>query len=114
MKTDELIKWGVLAGGLYLAYELVSKLGEVGKTASEMGSQVAELGDTMPDPTNLTWAGWYDPTQRTVFFYVLTFPDGSQHIIWNSSVNPDGTLEFDGDLYRIGVDKAGGLRAYTS
>lgn len=113
MKADEFLKWGAILGGVYLAYEIVQKLGSIGHTASEVGSQVAELGDRMADPTNATWVSWYDPTTRTVFFYVLTFPDGSQHWIWGSSVNADGTFVWgDNYTYRIGTDRAGGLRAY--
>jgi hypothetical protein len=34
-------------------------------------------------------------------------------MLWNSSVQTDGTFVWnDGQTYRIGTDKAGGLRAY--
>jgi hypothetical protein len=85
----------------------------VGHTAADIGSQVSELADTTPDPAGVTWAAWYDPTQRNVFFYILTFPDGNHHMVWSSSVQTDGTFVWnDGQTYRIGTDKAGGLRSY--
>jgi hypothetical protein len=113
MKVEDALKWGVVAGGLYLVYELVNGLKQVGHTAGEMGSQVAELGDSTADPDSATFYSWYDPTTRTVFLYVLTFPDGNHHVVWNSSVHTDGTFIWnDGQTYRIGNDKAGGLRAY--
>lgn len=113
VKVEEVLKWAAILGGVYLVYQLLQKVGQIGHTAGDIGNQFAELGDHSADPDNLTFASWYDPTQRTVFFYVLTFPDGSQHWIWNSSVSPDGTFQWDdGALYRIGVDRAGGLRAY--
>lgn len=113
MNIEDALKWAVLGGGVYLLYELVQGVKGVGHTAGEMGDQLAELGDSSADPTNATFYSWYDPTTRTVFFYVLTFPDGSHHVLWNSSVNQDGTFVWDdGQTYRIGNDKAGGLRAY--
>lgn len=106
----EIIKWGVIG---VIAYEVYKKVSSVGQTATDIGNQVSELGDTTADPQGLTFASWYDPTQRTVFFYWLTFPDGNHHLVWSSSVAADGTFVFsDGTEYRIGVDKAGGLRAY--
>lgn len=115
MKTDDLIKYGLIAGGLYLAYQIWKTVSKVGETASDMSSQVAELWDTTADPEGSTFAAWYDPTQRAVLFYWLTFPDGSHHQVWPSSVDPTGVFTFsDGLLYRIGTDKAGGLRAYAA
>lgn len=112
MKTDDLIKYGVWGAALYLVYKIFDQVEKVGKTASDMTNQVAEVFDTTADPDNNTWASWYDPTQRVVFFYWLTFPDGNHHMVLSGDVNTDGTFS-DGDTtYRIGVDKAGGLRAY--
>jgi hypothetical protein len=110
--TETFIKYAVWGGALYLAYQIFNRLSSVGKTASDMADQAGELFDFTADPNAQTFASWYDPTQRTVFFYWLTFPDGVHHAVWSSDVNTDGTFSQDGVLYRIGTDKAGGLRAY--
>jgi hypothetical protein len=113
MKVETAIQYALLAGGLYLAYELTKGFKQIGATAGDIGNQVAELGDSTADPNNSTFASWYDPTTRTVFFYWLTFPNGTHHMVWNSSVQTDGTFTWDdSQTYRIGNDKAGGLRAY--
>jgi hypothetical protein len=110
---EELLKWGAILGGVYLVYQIMQKIGAVGQTAAEIGSEVNELADTTADPAGVTWAAWYDPTQRNVFFYILTFPDGNHHMVWSSSVQTNGTFVWnDGQTYRIGRDKAGGLRSY--
>ena len=77
-----------------------------------ISSDLAGLGDFSPDTTNSTFVSWYDPTQRTVFFYYPTFPDGSKHIIGAGSINSDGTFDYDGNGYRLGNAKAGDVRAY--
>ncbi len=74
----------------------------------------AAVADSAPDATNSTWASWYDPTLRNVWFYWLTFPDGNSHFIGAGSVNSDGTFDYNGTPYRIGNSKAGDLRAYTT
>lgn len=113
-KLDEVMKWGAILIGLYFVYSLFQKAKQIGATATDIGNQVAEIGDSTADPSNATFASWYDPTQRSVFVYYLTFPDGNHHFVWASGVATDGTFTYSGDgmPYRIGVDKAGGLRAY--
>jgi len=32
VKADEFLKWGAILGGVYLAYEIVQKLGSIGHT----------------------------------------------------------------------------------
>lgn len=110
--TEMLLKWAVIGGGVVLAFLVYNKLSSVGKTIGDMGSQAGELGDSTADPGGATFANWYDPTSRVVFFYWLTFPDGNHHLVWNSSVAVDATFSYDNGNYRIGVDKSGGLRAY--
>jgi glutamine cyclotransferase len=84
------------------------------KSASDSISQAsAAIADSSPDANGATFSSWYDPTQRTVWFYWLTFPDGSSHFIGAGSVNSDGTFDYNGDPYRIGNSKAGDLRAYA-
>jgi hypothetical protein len=103
-----------IGAGVYLVYTLVQGLKQAAKTPTDVYNQTSELFDTTPDPGALTFASWYDPTQRIVFFYYLTFPDGNQHLVWASSVQSDGTFVYsDNNLYRIGNDKSGGLRAYA-
>lgn len=114
--------WVLLAGIALAGYVLYKVFGAAktltaplvaaGQAGADIYNQTSELGDTTPDPTANTWASWYDPTQRSVFVYVLTFPDGNHHVIFGSDVQADGTLMYAGALYRIGLDKAGGLRAY--
>lgn len=111
--AEVLLKWGAIAGGVLLAAYLVYKAQQLGKTPAEMLSQLGELGDSTQDPSASTFASWYDPTQRVVFFYWLTFPDGNHHLVFNSDVATDGTFTYDSANYRIGVDKSGGLRAYS-
>lgn len=101
-----------LGAALYLLYGLVAGFDKAKKTATSMYDQTGELFDRSPDPTGDTFVSWYDPTQRIVFFYYLTFPDGSQHFVWASDVNTDGTFVSNDTLYRIGTDRSGGLRAY--
>jgi hypothetical protein len=96
----------------YLIYEAVAGLKKLGKTATTMYDQASELLDTTADPGGKTFASWYDPTQRWVLFYYLTFPDGNHHLVWSASVGADGTFMYDNVPYRIGNDTAGGLRAY--
>jgi len=103
---------GVGIGG-YLLYEFFQGAKKPLQTVASIANQTSELFDTTPDPGAQTFASWYDPTQRIVFFYYLTFPDGSQHFVWASDVNQDGTFTYDGALYRIGTDNSGGLRAYS-
>ena len=81
--------------------------------ATGLTQDAAALADSSPDTSGDTWASWYDPTQRTVWFYYLTFPDGSSHFVGAGSVNSDATFDYDGMMYRIGNSKAGDLRAYT-
>ncbi|MGH8210653.1 MAG: hypothetical protein ACREU6_13875, partial [Steroidobacteraceae bacterium] len=50
---------------------------------------------------------------RTVFFYWLTFPDGTSHFVGAGSVASDATFDYNGTGYRIGNSKAGDLRAYA-
>jgi hypothetical protein len=80
--------------------------------ATGLPQAFAAVADSSPDATNATWASWYDPTSRTVFFYWLTFPDGSSHFIGAGSVGSDATFDYNGTVYRIGNSKAGDLRAY--
>lgn len=80
--------------------------------ATGLPQAFAAVADSSPDADGSTWASWYDPTARSVFFYWLTFPDGSSHFIGAGSVGSDGTFDSDGTLYRIGTSKAGDLRAY--
>lgn len=80
--------------------------------ATGLPQAFAAVADSSPDATNATWSSWYDPTSRTVFFYWLTFPDGSSHFIGAGSVNSDATFDYNGTVYRIGNSKAGDLRAY--
>jgi hypothetical protein len=77
-----------------------------------LGQSLTAVTDTQTDPGTDTLASWYDPTQRTVFFYYLTFPDGTSHFVGASSVNTDGTFIYSQITYRIGTSKAGDLRAY--
>lgn len=112
MKTDDLIKYAVWGVGLYLAYEIFNKVASVGKTAGDVGNQLSEVFDVTADPNASTFASWYDPTQRVVFFYWLTFPDGNHHMVMSGDVNTDGTFSTSDGNYRIGTDKSGGLRAY--
>ena len=114
MKVEDGIKYALLAAGLYLLYDTLQGVKKIGAGATDMGNQLSELGDNTPDPTGDTFASWYDPTIRTVFFYYLTFPDGGHHLLWNSSVHTDGTfVGDDGMTYKIGVSRSGGLRAYA-
>lgn len=80
--------------------------------ATGLPQAFAAIADSSPDASNATWSSWYDPTQRTVWFYWLTFPDGSSHFIGAGSVNSDATFDYNGAGYRIGNSKAGDLRAY--
>lgn len=119
-QTQDLVLLAALGLGAYVIYTVVSgvkKLGaplvDAAAAAGQMGAQSGELLDSMSDPTGQTFVGWYDPATRSVLFYWLTFPDGNHHLVWGSSVLPDGSFQQDSQLYRIGVDKAGGLRAYA-
>lgn len=106
-------------------YVIVKKIvSDVGSGAKKLGQaavdavtntadQAGELVVAAPDPTGATFVKWYDPTQRTVFFYWIPFPDGTHHIVGAGSVQSDGTFDYDGAPYRIGYDKVGDLRAYT-
>jgi hypothetical protein len=82
--------------------------------ATGLPQAFAAVADSAPDATNATWMSWYDTTSRTVFFYWLTFPDGSSHFIGAGSVASDATFDYNGTGYRIGNSKAGDLRAYPS
>lgn len=112
------------------AYFLIKKIGSdttsaLGKGAKWFGDHTGltaagdsigtffnAVADSSPDGGTDTLASWYDPTQRSVFFYDLTFPDGQSHFVGGSSVNPDGTFIRSGITYRIGNSKMGDLRAY--
>lgn len=110
----QIVQLAAIGAGVYFVYELLSALRKPAEQGKSIYDQASELFDTMPDPSAASFASWYDPTQRIVFFYYLTFPDGSQHTVWASSVQSDGTfIGSDGALYRIGNDKSGGLRAYA-
>lgn len=117
MKTQEverLVQWLVIGGITYVAYKVLGGIQKIGQGAVDMGNQAAEVFDFTSDPHNLTFAAWYDPQTRNVLFYWLTFPDGVHHWVWSSSVQADGTFVYDdSQRYRIGVDRAGGLRAYA-
>lgn len=117
--TQDYVLLGFLALGGYVLYNVFSGVKTLGKGIAAAGAEVADIGaqtgeffDTMQDPSAQTWAQWYDPTQRSVFVYVLTFPDGNHHLVWGHDVQADGTFTFSNGLYRIGTDKTGGLRAY--
>jgi hypothetical protein len=116
MKTQDverLLQWAVIGGIVYVAYKALGGIEKIGAGAVDMGNQAAEVLDFTADPNNQTFSAWYDPRIRNVFFYWLTFPDGVHHWVWSSNVQTDGTFVFDdGQRYRIGVDRAGGLRAY--
>ena len=90
----------------------LSTLATKAADATGLPQAFAAIADSSPDADGSSWASWYDPTQRTVFFYWLTFPDGESHIVGAGSVNSDGTFDYDMTLYRIGNSKAGDLRAY--
>ncbi len=113
------------------AYFLLKKIGSdtttaLGKAAKWVGDNTgivaagdaisqasAAIIDSQPDSGMDTWASWYDPTTRSVFFYYLTFPDGNSHFVGGSSVATDATFIYsDGNTYRIGNSKLGDLRAY--
>ena len=81
--------------------------------ATGLPQAFAAIADSAPDASGATFASWYDPTARTVFFYWLTFPDGSSHFVGAGSVGSDGTFDYNGAPYRIGNSKAGDLRAYS-
>ena len=89
--------------------DIPAKIGE----ATGLSQDAAAIADDSPDSTGATFASWYDPTARTVFFYYLTFPDGDHHFVGAGSVNSDATFDYDGTPYRIGNSKAGDLRAYA-
>lgn len=114
MKLEETLKWGAIAGGVYVVWSLMKKVESVGKSVSDTYNQTAEIFDFTPDFNNTTWASWFDPTERPVVFYWLTFPDGVHHWVWSSDVQADGSFYYNDTPYRIGVDKAGGLRAYLT
>lgn len=118
-QTQDLVLLAGLGLAAYVLYKIFGAAQTVAQGAAAVGqgaaniyNQTSELLDTSPDPNAATWASWYDPTQRSVFVFVLTFPDGSHGVVWGSSVQPDGTFTSSGNLYRIGNDKSGGLRAY--
>jgi hypothetical protein len=100
--------------GLDLGKGLKSLADKTGLTsaANAIGQAGAALTDSSPDASGATWVSWYDPTQRTVLFYYLTFPDGGSHFVGAGSVQSDGTFDYSGTGYRIGNSKAGDLRAY--
>jgi hypothetical protein len=99
------------AGVSSLATKLVDATGLSSASAS-LGQAGAAIADSSPDTDGSTWSSWYDPTARTVFFYWLTFPDGTHHFVGAGSVASDATFDYDGVAYRIGNSKAGDLRAY--
>jgi hypothetical protein len=90
----------------------VKSLATAAANATGLPQAFAAVADSSPDADGSTWASWYDPTARTVFFYWLTFPDGRSHFIGAGSVGSDATFDYDSTLYRIGNSKAGDLRAY--
>ena len=94
-----------------LATKLVDASG-LGSVSDSLSQATAALSDSQQDTGTNTLASWYDPTQRTVFFYYLTFPDGTSHFVGASSVATDGTFTRDTVGYRIGTSRAGDLRAY--
>jgi hypothetical protein len=114
MKLEETLKWGAILGGVYVAYRVFKGVESVGKSTVDWYNQTAEIFDFTPDYNNSTWVSWFDPTERPVAFYWLTFPDGVHHFIWSSTVQADGSFYYDDIAYRIGIDKAGGLRAYLN
>src|SRR5579872_4596879 len=75
----------------------VKSLATDAANATGLPQALAAIADSAPDASNATWASWYDPTARTVFFYWLTFPDGRSHLLGAGSVGSDGTFDFDGD-----------------
>lgn len=115
-----------LAGAVVVvgAYFLLKKiLADVKSGVSNLGTaayhavtgtadQAGELLSASPDPDGATFVKWYDPTQRSVFFYWIPFPDGAHHFVGAGSVRSDATFDYDGTSYRIGLDKIGDLRAY--
>jgi hypothetical protein len=111
----------VAIGGYFIVKKIVVDLKngvkDLGKSAvhavTSTADQAGELLVAAPDETGATFDKWYDPTQRTVFFYWIPFPDGTHHIVGAGSVQSDGTFDYDGTLYRIGYDKIGDLRAYA-
>lgn len=115
VNPERLLTLAAIGAGVYVVYTLVQTLKKPAAAAASVYDQTSELFDKTPDPGGQTFASWYDPTQRVVFFYYLTFPDGQQHLVWASGVQSDGTFVYSGDnaLYRIGNDKSGGLRAYA-
>ena len=111
----------VVAVGLYFLLKKaasdtangVKSLATEAANATGLPQAFAAVADSSPDQSGATFASWYDPTARTVFFYWLTFPDGSSHLIGAGSVGSDGTFDYNGAGYRIGNSKAGDLRAYS-
>lgn len=91
----------------------VKSLATAAANATGLPQAFAAIADSSPDAAGSTWASWYDPTARTVFFYWLTFPDGGSHFVGAGSVGSDATFDYDGTGYRIGNSKAGDLRAYA-
>jgi hypothetical protein len=110
----------VLVGAYFIVKKIISDVGSgvknLGTAAVDAVTSTAdragELIVAAPDQTGSTFVKWYDPTQRTVFFYWIPFPDGTHHIVGAGSVQSDGTFDYDGTNYRIGYDKVGDLRAY--
>ncbi|HXI52368.1 MAG TPA: hypothetical protein VNH84_12710 [Candidatus Saccharimonadales bacterium] len=91
----------------------VKSLATAAANATGLPQAFAAVADSSPDTSGATFASWYDPTARTVFFYWLTFPDGSSHFVGAGSVGSDASFDYDGTGYRIGNSKAGDLRAYA-
>jgi hypothetical protein len=108
----------VAVGAYFLVKKILSDVGnlgsDVGKAVGHTADQLGGLVSANADPDGSTFTKWYDPTQRTVFFYWIPFPDGVHHIVGAGSVRSDGTFDYDGNSYRIGYDKIGNLRAYAS
>jgi hypothetical protein len=111
----------VVVAGYFVVKKIISDVGSgvknLGKAAADAvtstADQAGELLVAAPDATGESFVKWYDPTQRTVFFYWIPFPDGTHHIVGAGSVQSDGTFDYNGTQYRIGYDKVGDLRAYA-
>lgn len=84
---DKWITWGLIAGGIYVVYQVVTTIKATGEVLGNAGSAIG---------TGLYDFFHRDPLGESVY-YTVTFPDGSRHSIPSRSVDNGGLFRNTGN-----------------
>lgn len=107
MKTEKLILYGLIAGGLYLAFKILNPIQQAGAALVSAGEAI---GSGLYD--------YFHPDELgATMFYVVTFPDNSNHAVDARLIDSDGLFTvppnipaFVGQTFQLVTSKKDGKR----